>query len=1327
MDLREHSWANLKFKFLFFVLAIISNSLWGNSLQLTQIERDWIQRNPQITLLVEDLKPLSFINHRGEVDGILRDYMDILEDAIGVPGFIRLNMVDSKNQLHAADVQKVHGFAPIVHTPLNQREYFLSEPFIFSKFVVFANKSKQHNIHQLNDLAGKKVAILKKHRGMHRYFSKIKGIQLVYAEDSREQLNLLQYKKVDAVVGYSTYHFLINEYLLNDIIAVYHDNIEFSAGLGIHKKYPVLFSLLNKASKIAITTRKRQEVLSRWLDNIATDSNRQVQLTKAEKQWIKDHPVLTVGESLRFQPLMIRSNNGEISGIIPELFNLIGQRLGIKFQYEGDNWATILRRVENKQLDMVGAMNRDVALDRGFIPVDSPVDHFTTVFALKNRNFEVSRDTDIHGLKIAYFKQALFLDRYLKQYYDEMNLVPVDSPLNAFKAVIDGKADVMIGLNIDRYLLSKNSILAIEPIYTFKSLQPDSVVGVRSDYPILASMLEKAIASISVEERDKVLSRWSWVTKQNARRVDFNAEEQAYLNENPVLTVQNLMTFPPFNFYEHGEPKGYTVEYLRLMAEQMGVDVEFISGKAWHETLQMMKDKTLDVIPHIAITEERLQYIDYTDFNHIEYTTGIAVKKDSGIRAMSDLKNKVIAVTKKTFLHSHLKQHFPEITLLLTATTSEAVHAVAIDRADAALGSLPSLDYFILKNWLSNVRTLQVDDLGMSTVTALPMGVAKGNHVLSSILSKVNAVIPQHQVNELRQKWMNTKPQNHNSVKFTKQELHYLKNKPQIKMCIDPDWMPLEKNENGMHIGMSADYFDIFQKSIQSRIVMVPTQTWRQSIEMGKKRKCDIFSMVMTTPEREKYLSFTKPYLVLPLTIATKVSQPFINDIPSIVDKPIGIVSGYAYNELFRLRYPEMKLVEVDSVSDGLEKVRDGELFGFIDTLSTLGYSIQKKYIGELKIAGKFDESLALSVGVRNDEPLLKNIFDKVINTISRKQHQIILNRWVSVNFQQGPDYHLIAQVTLAFLLIISLILYRNRSVESVNNKLKAANKANQQQQQMVDKYVLILTTDLQGVITDANEAFCRAIGYSQSELIGRDYYQLCHPEVSDEFLRGMWGTINNNKTWIGEIKNLTKHQETIYFNLYIEPVYKDQVKVGYRSISEDITDKKRIEELSITDKLTGLYNRLKLDEILLLEVEKHKRYQTIFSVIILDIDNFKAVNDTYGHDVGDCVLKHLASILKNNIRHIDFVGRWGGEEFVLVCENTQLDNAFQLAENLRKKVAAALFDTVGQQTISLGVTEFTTGDTLISVFKRADEALYEAKHSGKNKTVKKKVARGKE
>jgi|TARA_R110000851_G_scaffold249103_1_gene401630 diguanylate cyclase (GGDEF)-like protein len=161
-----------------------------------------------------------------------------------------------------------------------------------------------------------------------------------------------------------------------------------------------------------------------------------------------------------------------------------------------------------------------------------------------------------------------------------------------------------------------------------------------------------------------------------------------------------------------------------------------------------------------------------------------------------------------------------------------------------------------------------------------------------------------------------------------------------------------------------------------------------------------------------------------------------------------------------------------------------------------------------------------------------------------------------------------------------------------------------------------------------------------------------------------------------------------------------------------------QLEQISRYDHLTGLANRYALHERFNEEIETSSQTKQIFSIILLDVDFFKTINDDYGHDVGDEVIKQFASLLMSMVRENDMVGRWGGEEFLILCSQTTKNGAFQLADQLRRQVQSYNFPVNQQITASFGLSEYRHGETIGDTIKRADDALYKAKRNGRNQIV---------
>lgn len=181
----------------------------------------------------------------------------------------------------------------------------------------------------------------------------------------------------------------------------------------------------------------------------------------------------------------------------------------------------------------------------------------------------------------------------------------------------------------------------------------------------------------------------------------------------------------------------------------------------------------------------------------------------------------------------------------------------------------------------------------------------------------------------------------------------------------------------------------------------------------------------------------------------------------------------------------------------------------------------------------------------------------------------------------------------------------------------------------------------------------------------------------------------------------------------YFEASYLKRSFLSAMNIVSNTIDQLHLDTL--TDAMTGLLNRRGLDKA----VESLREQNTPFSVLALDVDYFKKVNDTFGHDAGDALLKSVASLIQDQARKGDVVCRSGGEEFIVFLTKTDLDQAFMVAERVRKSIESHEFDTVGNVTISVGISRWDgTNEPINAVLKNADDALYQAKHNGRNQTV---------
>lgn len=262
---------------------------------------------------------------------------------------------------------------------------------------------------------------------------------------------------------------------------------------------------------------------------------------------------------------------------------------------------------------------------------------------------------------------------------------------------------------------------------------------------------------------------------------------------------------------------------------------------------------------------------------------------------------------------------------------------------------------------------------------------------------------------------------------------------------------------------------------------------------------------------------------------------------------------------------------------------------------------------------------------------------------------------------------------------------------------------------------------NLDGHIVSYNDSFLHLLGIVPPFNLALDRFSSSTFDLANAMRRVLDGETIRLAGWYQ-----APNRQPRFIRTTMSPSFQANGKVdGGVGVIEDTTEQRRYEEqmeqLSSLDPLTELYNRKKVGDVLVSAVQETVDTNEQTAVIMLDIDYFKLVNDTFGHPTGDLVLRSIAQLLRRNIRRKDTIGRWGGEEFLIVAPQSTLADGVQLAEKLRQKINTEPFGPVPHVTCSFGVSSFDGGKTIEQALKDADEALYVAKNSGRNQVASKR------
>ena len=351
---------------------------------------------------------------------------------------------------------------------------------------------------------------------------------------------------------------------------------------------------------------------------------------------------------------------------------------------------------------------------------------------------------------------------------------------------------------------------------------------------------------------------------------------------------------------------------------------------------------------------------------------------------------------------------------------------------------------------------------------------------------------------------------------------------------------------------------------------------------------------------------------------------------------------------------------------------------------------------------------------------------------IKNIEHQVVA--WI-VSYEEGDIIHKTLKNTqwvrvTSFLLSLLFLYFLFREL-TAREKLKKKNSYIKEQQELLSE--ILNTTDTPMFLTDfkevklANEKFKKLLNKESVAEINQDNHTniLQIFEAKEGYLHQ--GLLRKDEAFISLIERTPKEERMVMIvdkNLisldFSISVLKTKARHEYLITLSDITMMKKLQTEIVNrasiDGLTQVYNRNKFDEIVTTEIQNSQNDARPLSMAILDIDNFKIFNDTYGHLIGDEVLIQLAQTVDRSMREEDTFARWGGEEFVILFKDTSLTHAQSIAEKLKEKIQANQHPKAGQITASFGLCQYKRGETLETLFKRCDDALYCAKKSGRNR-----------
>ncbi|HMB32287.1 MAG TPA: diguanylate cyclase, partial [Desulfohalobiaceae bacterium] len=573
---------------------------------------------------------------------------------------------------------------------------------------------------------------------------------------------------------------------------------------------------------------------------------------------------------------------------------------------------------------------------------------------------------------------------------------------------------------------------------------------------------------------------------------------------------------------------------------------------------------------------------------------------------VKDLKGKTVGIETNIYYKDYL-QKYPKIRLKEFEKTGELLKQLSFGEIDAVITNINIGNYMKKKYMLENVKMAGRLNIKGIKDEDLRIGVRRQlSELYSTVQAGINQISPR-EYKTLQDRWVGYAPNEMFQGRFTPDEYslieRYEQKQGSLRLSCPSNWYPFvfwESKDSCQ--GIAPDVFSLIEDKQKISFSYRRTKSLNESIAAVKNGEAEIIPAVVPSSELNDKLSLTKPYLTLPLVIATSRDEIFINKLSKLDNKRISYVQNGVLDEVLPKHYPRLKFSKVASVNEGLQRVCDARDFAFLGTIPAITYAIQNYGFYDIKISGSLEEKLPIAAAVQKDREVLLDIVQKSLNSISLKIREKVVDNWISIRFEEKIDYTIVWVVLGVAALVVMVTILWTRKIKSFNERISMANQ----------------------LLAEKN---------------------------------------------------------------------------------------RELEDLSVTDRLTGLYNRSKIETVLEHEKERFDRTGDTFSIILFDVDWFKSINDTYGHTTGDKVLKEIADRIRKRVRKVDIAGRWGGEEFMVICPGTDEYGAGRLAEDIRSDIQNYNFSHNELVTVSAGVAKYSEVDKGVEqLVNIADKGLYKAK-----------------
>ena len=488
--------------------------------------------------------------------------------------------------------------------------------------------------------------------------------------------------------------------------------------------------------------------------------------------------------------------------------------------------------------------------------------------------------------------------------------------------------------------------------------------------------------------------------------------------------------YAPFSYKQDDKAAGLLVDIWKLWAKYNNYNIEFIDGVLWEDAIKLVKDKEVDFFLGTEAYNDWMVGSDF--FYEIKSSFFTLAENDLQIEKKEILTIGVIGNVYKELM----QKHFPNATIKVYEDYIDSINDLRASKIDVIYDDKLAIEFYTVQNnFFHFIKPLN------SLVLKNKIRTITYDKEKADIFNAGLVKIPTNELLELEKKWISNESERYypnfkQQINLTPEEKAFLE-KNIIKVSVSNSWEPFTfKSKNNEAIGISAEYWKLIASKLNLKYENSFFQTFNQQIQAIKNKESDLIYSVGETSNRKEFSIFSKEYAKFPISIVTKKDENFIENITLLNNKKIAVGNNFTAHNIIKNKYPNMELILVDSIKEGLELVSKNKAYAFIDIQPVLLYNIGKYGFDDLKVSGNTGLDFNIKFMMRDDYLILESILNKAINSISINELNQIIDKWDNVQFQTNFNYTLFWQGLFVILVIIAAFIHRTLTLKNLNKTL---------------------------------------------------------------------------------------------------------------------------------------------------------------------------------------------------------------------------------------------------------------------------------------------------